>query len=103
MIITKEIQELIPNAPFVPIVTVSAKGEPHLITVGKVKEIREEDILVFGIFKMETTQQNIKDTGVMQVNIVSTEGGPKGYRLTGKACTEGQLVLFKAELAEALL
>ena len=31
------------------------------------------------------------------------EGGPKGFRLEGKACTEEKLVLFKAEKVEELL
>lgn len=52
---------------------------------------------------MQTTQRNIRETGEMQVVIASREGGPKGYRLTGKAWVEGQQVLFKAESAEALL
>ncbi|MBO8169864.1 MAG: pyridoxamine 5'-phosphate oxidase family protein [Thermoanaerobacteraceae bacterium] len=103
MVITKKIQDLIQQAPIVPIVTVSSQGEPHLIVVGQVKEVREGDTLVFGIYKMQTTQRNIRETGEMQVVIASREGGPKGYRLTGKAWVEGQQVLFKAESAEALL
>lgn len=103
MVITKEIQELIPQAPIIPIVTVSSQGEPHLIVVGQVKEVREGDILVFSIYKMHTTQQNIKDTGKMQIVIATREGGPKGYRLIGKAYVEGQQVLFRAERAEPLL
>ncbi|AVX19983.1 MULTISPECIES: pyridoxamine 5'-phosphate oxidase family protein [Carboxydocella] len=103
MVITKEIQELIPIAPIIPIVTVSSKGEPHLIVVGKVKEVRDSDILVFDIYKMQTTQQNILETGKMQVVIASREGTPRGYRITGKAQVEGKQVLFKAERAEPLL
>lgn len=52
---------------------------------------------------MEVTQQNIKDNGKMQVIIATVEGGPKGFRLSGKACLEEKLVLFKAEKLEALL
>jgi ethanolamine utilization protein EutQ (cupin superfamily) len=103
MIITEEIKNVISKAPFVPLVTVSAKGEPHLIVVGKVAEVREGDVLGFGIYKMETTQKNITETGQMQVIIATMEGGPAGYRLSGKACVEGKLVLFKAEAAEKLL
>ncbi|HVJ49715.1 pyridoxamine 5'-phosphate oxidase family protein [Desulfitobacterium sp.] len=103
MLITNDIKKVISEAPIVPIVTVSATGEPHLIVVGKVKEVKEDDILVFGIFKMEKTQQNIKETEVMQVALVSKTDGPKGYRLSGKACIEGQAVLFKAEKIEALI
>lgn len=52
---------------------------------------------------MEVTQQNIKDNGMMQVVIATMDGGPKGFRLTGKACIEEKLVLFKAEKVEVLL
>lgn len=103
MIITEAIKEVVSKAPFIPITTVSANGEPHLIVVGKVAEIRDEDILGFGIYKMEVTQQNIKDNGKMQVVIATMEGGPKGFRLEGKACLEEKLVLFKAEKVEELL
>nr|WP_049752077.1 pyridoxamine 5'-phosphate oxidase family protein [Carboxydothermus hydrogenoformans] len=94
---------IIPKASIIPIVTVSRQGEPHLIVVGQVKEIREDDTLVFGIYKMKTTQQNIQDNGKMQVVIATREGGPKGYRLIGTATIEEQQVLFKAEKAEELL
>lgn len=103
MVITEEITKMITEAPIVPIVTVSAQGEPHLIVVGQVKEIKENDVLAFGIYKMQKTQQNIQQTRLMQVAIVSKTDGPKGYRLSGKASVEGELVLFKAEKAEALL
>jgi predicted pyridoxine 5'-phosphate oxidase superfamily flavin-nucleotide-binding protein len=103
MVLTEEIKDVISKAPFVPLVTVSAKGEPHLIVVGKVAEIRDGDVLAFGIYKMEITRQNIENNGKMQVLIATMEGGPKGFRLTGTASIEGKLVLFKAEKAEALL
>lgn len=103
MVITQEIKDMVSKAPFIPITTVSANGEQHMIVVGKVAEIREGDILGFGIYKMEVTQQNIKDNGKMQVIIATMEGGPKGFRLTGKACIEEKLVLFKAEKVKELL
>jgi predicted pyridoxine 5'-phosphate oxidase superfamily flavin-nucleotide-binding protein len=103
VVLTEEIKDVISKAPFVPLVTVSAKGEPHLIVVGKVAEIREGGVLVFDIYKMDVTLQNIKDNGKMQVLIATMEGGPKGFRLTGTASIEDKLVLFKAEKAETLL
>jgi len=103
MVITEGIKEIISKAPFIPITTVSSKGEPHMIVVGKVAEIRDGDILGFGIYKMEVTQQNIKENGKMQVVIATMEGGPKGFRLEGKACIEEKMVLFKAEKVEELL
>ena len=103
MVLNEEIKDVISKAPFIPLVTVSAQGEPHLIVVGKVAETREGDVLCFGIHKMEVTQQNIKNNGKMQVLIATMEGGPKGFRLEGTASIVGKLVLFKAEKAEALL
>ena len=103
MVLAEEIKDVISKAPFIPLVTVSAQGEPHLIVVGKVAEIREGDVLCFGIYKMEVSQQNIKNNGKMQVLIATKEGGPKGFRLEGTASIEGKMVLFKAERAEALL
>ncbi|KLU61115.1 pyridoxamine 5'-phosphate oxidase [Peptococcaceae bacterium CEB3] len=103
MIISQEIKELIDQAPMVPIATVSTGGEPHLIVVGKVKGVRENDTLAFGVYKMEKTKQNIEANGLMQVVIAVREGGPKGYRLTGKAFVDGGVVLFKAEQSEKLL
>lgn len=102
MIITDEIKNLVAKAPFIPLVTVSPQGEPHIIVVGK-GEIGEGDTLSFGIYKMEKTQQNINANEKMQVVIATMEGGPKGFRLTGKACIKDKLVLFKAETAEPLL
>jgi len=103
MVITEKIKEVISKAPFIPITTISSNGEPHMIVVGKVVEVRDEDILAFGIYKMEVTQNNIKDNGKMQVVIATMEGGPKGFRLEGKACIEEKLVLFKAKKVEELL
>ncbi|MCR3920984.1 MAG: pyridoxamine 5'-phosphate oxidase family protein [Firmicutes bacterium] len=103
MVITTEIKELATQVPFVPIATVSNEGTPHLIVVGKVKEVRDDDVVVFGVYKMESTQANIKANGVMQVVFVTTADGPKGVRLSGKACIEGTELLFKAEQAEALI
>lgn len=103
MILTKEIKDLIPKAQIIPIVTVSDQGEPHLITVGKVQEVRDEDILVFSISKMQITQQNIRANGKMQVIIASNDENPVGHRLSGQASIDGHQVLFKVKKAEALL
>ena len=103
MVITDEIKQLIPQAPIVPIVTVSSQGQPHLITVGKAKEVQENDTLVFGIHKMEQTQRNMHDTGIMQVIIATREGGSRGFRLSGSGRVEGKQVFFEAREASALL
>lgn len=98
-----EVKELIPKVPFVPITTVSREGEPHLIVVGAVKDVREDDVVVFEIYKMSITQNNLNKTGTMQVAIATKEGGPKGYRLEGKGCVEGKEVLMKVEKVEQLI
>lgn len=102
MIITEEIKDLVAKAPFIPLVTVSPEGEAHVIVVGK-GEMEKEDTLSFGIYKMEKTQQNIQANGKMQAVVATMEGGPKGFRLAGKACIKDKLVLFKVETAEPLL
>lgn len=99
-VLTQEIKEVVGKAPFVPITTVSVKGEPHLIVVGKAKEVRGDNTLVFGVYKMEKTRQNIAETGLMQVAAVS---GKKGYRLSGRATVEGDEVLLTVYTAESLL
>lgn len=103
MIITDEIKKLVEEAAFVPVTTVSEEGKPHLIVVGEIKEVKEDDILALGIYKMETTQKNIAATGVMQVALVTKADGPKGVRLSGQACIVDGEVLFKAEKAERLI
>ncbi|MBV7272634.1 pyridoxamine 5'-phosphate oxidase family protein [Clostridium thailandense] len=102
MIITDEIKNVVTKSPFISITTMSPKGEPHMIVVGK-GEIVDEDMLSFGIYKMEKTQQNIKNNDIMQVVVATTEGGPKGFRLTGKACIRDSSVLFKADKAEPMI
>ena len=102
MVFTDDIKAAVAKTAFIPILTFSEAGEAHLIVVGKGEPVAE-DTLSFGIYKMETTQKNIASTGKAQVVLVDMENGPKGFRLTGKACVEGGKVLFKAEAVEALL
>jgi hypothetical protein len=102
MVVNDEIKSLAKEAPFVPISTVSSQGEQHLIVVGEVKEIND-DQLTFGIYKMETTQENLEATGDMQVILASTKDEPKGYRLIGKGEAQDDKVLFKIAKAESLL
>ena len=98
--LTPEIKKVIAQSPFIAITTLSASGQPHLIVAGKVKEVRGDDTLVFGVYKMEKTRQNLAATGVMQVAAVAEK---KGYRLSGKARAEGDEVIFTAEGADVLL
>lgn len=99
-VLTSEIKEIIVQAPFIPIATLSGDKQPHLIVVGKVKEVRADNTLVFGVYKMVKTRQNLAETGIMQVAAVA---GKKGYRLSGKGRAEGDEVFFIVEKAEPLL
>lgn len=42
--------------PFLALNTVSKEGQPHLIVVGQAKEIRDDDMLIFGVYKMVKTR-----------------------------------------------
>lgn len=103
LVITEEIRTISQKAPFIPITTVSEDGHPHLIVVGKVKEIRAEDIIAFNIYKMEKTQENIAATGDMQAIIAAYDEKPIGYRLSGKSCVKDNEVLLKVEKIESLI
>lgn len=98
--LTAEMKEVIAQSAFIPVTTVSRDGQPHLIVVGKVKEIRPDNTLVLGVYKMVTTRRNLAETGVMQVAAVA---GKKGFRFTGKGRAEDDKVIFTVEKAEALL
>lgn len=99
-ILTPEIKETITKAPFLTLVSVSKAGEPHAIIVGKVKEIKSDNVLVFGIYKMKKTRENLSETGFLQVAAVA---GKSGYRLTGKANFTDSEVIVNIEKAESLL
>lgn len=99
-VLTQEMKDVISQSPFIPITTISTGGQPHLIVVGRVKEIPSDDTLIFGVYKMLKTRQNLADTGVIQAAAVA---GKKGYRFTGKGIVEGDRVIFTVEKAEALL
>lgn len=99
-ILTPEIKEVIAQSAFVPIATLSGDGQLHLIVAGQVKEVKDDNTLVFGVYKMVKTRQNLAETGIMQVAVVS---GKKGYRLVGKGRADGEEVIFTVEKADSLL
>lgn len=99
-VLTQEIKDVVSQSAFVPITTVSREGQPHLIVVGKVKEIRGDDTLVFGVYKMVKTRQNLAESGIMQAAAVA---GNKGYRFSGKGRAEGDEVILTVDKVEALL
>lgn len=100
IVLTPEVKKIIEESPFLALATISKAGQPHLIVVGKAKEVRDDNCLVFGVYKMNKTQENIAETGVMQVAAAS---GKSGYRLTGKACVKESDVIFLPEKVESLL
>lgn len=100
IILSNEVKSVIAESPFAAIASASKEGIPHLIIVGKVKEIRDDNILAFGVYKMDTTRNNISETGLLQVAVAS---GKSGYRFTGKACVKGAEVLLSVEKVESLL
>jgi uncharacterized protein len=81
-VITSEMKEVLTQSPFIALTSVSKAGHPHLIVVGKVKEIKGENVLVFGVYKMNQTRENLAETGLVQVVAVS---GKSGYRFSGGA------------------
>lgn len=99
-VLTPEMKDVISGSAFIPVTTVSREGQPHLIVVGRVKEIPFDDTLVLGVYKMAKTRENLAETGIMQVAAVVEK---KGYRFTGKARVEDDKVFFTVEKAEALL
>jgi len=99
-LLTQEIKDVVTQSPFIPITTVSKDGQPHLIVAGKVKEIRGDDTLVFGVYKMVKTRQNLAETGIMQAVAVV---GKKGYRFSGKGYSEDKEVILKVEKVDSLL
>ncbi len=98
--LTPAVKEVILASPFIALLSVSNQGDPHLIVVGKVKQITEEGQLIFGIYKMEKTQVNVLETGCLQAVAVS---GKQGYRFTGKAIVENGELIFSIQTITALL
>lgn len=99
-VLTTETKKIISESPFIALTSISSEGIPHLIIVGKVQEIIDDHTLVFGVYKMDKTKQNISETGLLQVAVAS---GKAGYRFTGKADVQEQEVLFSIEKVESLL
>lgn len=99
-ILTEEIKKNISESPFIALVSISNEGIPHLIVVGKVQEIKDENTLVFGVYKMDKTRKNISETGLLQVAAAS---GKSGYRFIGKAHVQENKILFSIETIESLL
>jgi hypothetical protein len=101
MFINDDVKRVIEGTAFLSLVTMSPDGNPHPIITGKA-EVSGNNV-VFGIYKMETTQKNLAFNNKTWVVAATLAGGPKGYRLAGTAKAEGKQVIFTPDKAELLL
>jgi hypothetical protein len=101
MVISDDVKRVVEGSAFLSLVTVNQDGTPHPIVAGK-GEV-SGDSVVFGIYKMETTQKNIASNHKAWVLAAVMDGGPKGYRLVGTASASGKQLIFTPEKAELLL
>lgn len=101
MIINEEVKAVIKSSAFISIITMNPDNTPHPIIVGSGEVVGET--IVFGIYKMETTQKNLTTNPNAWVMGASKDGKPKGYRLTGTAQSNGKQLIFTAEKAEAMI
>lgn len=98
--ITTEMKNVLLASSFIALASVSEEGKPHLIVVGKVKEIKDDSHLVFGVYKMDVTRKNLSQTGFLQVVAVS---GKIGYRFSGNAIVQGEELIFSIQQVDTLL
>jgi predicted pyridoxine 5'-phosphate oxidase superfamily flavin-nucleotide-binding protein len=101
MTINRDITAVIEGSAFICLTTVGADQTPHMIVTGKGQVC--DDTIVFGIYKMDTTQKNLKANKNAWVVAAIRDGGPKGYRLTGTAEARDKQLIFTPDKAEALI
>ena len=102
MVITDEMKQIVQGTAFLSLVTVNADGTPHPIVTGKAEAAG--GTLIFGIFKMEKTQENLlKNNNAWVVCATITDRKPKGIRFTGTAETKDKKLVFTAAKAENLI
>jgi hypothetical protein len=101
MVITDEIKGIIEGAAVITLVTVNADGTPHPIIAGK-GEV-EGDKVIFGIYKMIVTQENLLKNNKAWVAAGTKEQKPRGCRLTGSAAAQDKKLIFTAAKAEELI
>jgi hypothetical protein len=101
MIIDDDVKKVVEGSAFLSLVTLGADGLPHPIIAGK-GEVSGETI-VFGIYKMDVTRQNLsKNNNAWVVGAIKADG-PKGYRLTGTASAKDKQLIFTPSKAEKLI
>lgn len=101
MIINEEIKKVIEGSAFLSLVTINEDGTPHPIISGEGKVI--DDKVVFGIFKMETTQKNLISNKNTWLIGATMNDGLKGYRITGTAEAKDKQLIFTPTKVDALL
>lgn len=99
-VITTPMKDVIAASPFIALTSVSEAGQPHLIVVGKVKAIKDDSHLVFGVYKMDVTRKNLSQTGYLQAVAVS---GKIGYRFIGEAIVQDDELIFSIQQVDTLL
>ena len=99
--ISEEAKNVISKSAFITLVTINPDGSAHPIVAGK-GEV-QDDKIIFGIYKMEKTQQNLLNSPDAWAAAAVTEGGPKGYRFAGTAAAEGKQLIFTVSSSEELL
>ncbi|AFV02162.1 MULTISPECIES: pyridoxamine 5'-phosphate oxidase family protein [unclassified Dehalobacter] len=101
MVINEGVKAVIEGSAFLSLVTLGADGIPHPIIVGKGEVVG--DTVVFGIYKMDVTQQNLAADKNIWVVAATMDGGPKGYRLNGTAEVKDKKLIFTPAKVDALI
>lgn len=102
MVINEEVKAIIESSAFLTLVTLGTDGVPHPIVAGKGEVV--DDTVVFGIYKMEKTQENLAaNPHAWVVAAARIDEAPKGYRLAGTAKAEDKQLIFTPEKADALI
>ena len=101
MQINEDMKKVLQGTAFLSLVTVGKDGTPHPIIAGEGKVVG--DAVIFGIYKMEVTQENLLADKRAWVVGATLEGGPHGYRFSGTAKAAGKELVFLPELAELLI
>ena len=94
-------KSVVEQSAFITLVTLNTDGTAHPIVAGKA-EI-QGDKLIFGIYKMETTQKNLAADARAWVVAATMDGGPLGFRFAGNAAVEGGSLIFTVTDAESLI
>ncbi|MDR1249406.1 MAG: pyridoxamine 5'-phosphate oxidase family protein [Treponema sp.] len=101
MVINEDARKIIEGAAVITLVTVNADGTPHPIIAGK--GTVEGDNVIFGIYKMVATQENLQKDHHAWVVAGTKDDKPKGCRLSGTAVAKEKQLIFTASKAEQLI